>query len=445
MKSSLIPEKPILVYPGLAATLGLEESVLLSVLADLTVHADTSQSSGFAWASLATEQLRMALPFWQDQDIVRICHSLHSKGVLLLGAARFGEHDAFRFAFNERISAGGARTQGTNTPPRQPAPTRPQPGFQYISPGWQPDHQTLAQLAQHNIPENFARQQVPEFITYWHERGEAQRSWGAKFIQHVIRQWRQFESERHRQQKTRTLLASWRPSEETLHTLENHLGIRREFLEDMLAEFVVFWRERGDAAENWDSRFIAHATREWRRFCERQNQQEQGTPMHDDWRPSPDAMEMLTVHSGIRSEFCEDAIPEFIFYWKDVGDAHKNWNAKFVQHVRIQWKKYQSALEHSTDPKPIGSDWQPSEDVFDVLRLANIDLQFAHSLIAEFVIYWRDSNQLHTSWNTRFLQHAKRAWARQHGQSGTPMADGQQRSTREISLEEELTDRSWAY
>ncbi|WP_018415553.1 DnaT-like ssDNA-binding domain-containing protein [Teredinibacter turnerae] len=444
MKSSLIPEKPILVYPGLAATLGLEESVLLSVLTDLASQAQTAQSNGFEWATISADRLRAAVPFWQDQDLVRVCNSLHGKGVLLVGSARFGEHGEFRFAFNERLASqhhtGHAQTRGQS----QVQP-RPQPGLQHIGPQWQPDHHTLAQLAQHNIPESFARQQVPEFITYWRERGEAQRSWGAKFLQHVIRQWRQYEAQLHRQQKANEMLASWRPSDETIETLETNLGIKREFLEDIIAEFVVFWRERGEAAENWDSKFIAHATREWRRFCERQNQQDQGSLMHDNWRPSPDAMEMLTVHSGVRSEFCEDAIPEFVFYWKDVGDAHKNWNAKFVQHVRLQWKKFQSALEHSTDPKPIPVDWQPSEDVYDVLRLANIDLRFAHGLIPEFVIYWRDSNQLHTSWNTRFLQHAKREWARQHGQANASNGTPQQRSTRDISLEEELSDRSWAY
>lgn len=444
MKSSLIPEKPILVYPGLAATLGLEEAVMLSALADLASHVTGTPSNGFEWASITTQRLRNALPFWDDHDLARVCKNLHSKGVLLLGASQFGEQAEFRFAFNERIKTEHTRQQPSYQAvnPRA-APPRPAAGLNYIAPNWQPDHHTLAQLAQHNIPDSFAREQVPEFITYWRERGEPQRSWGAKFIQHVIRQWRQFETVQHRQQKASALLASWRPSEETVQTLESNLGIKREFIESALAEFVVFWRERGDTAENWDSKFIAHASREWRKFCERQNHQEQGTHMHDNWRPSPDAMEMLTVNLGVRSEFCEDAIPEFIFYWKDVGDAHKNWNAKFVQHVRIQWKKYQSALEHSTDPKAIIPNWQPSDDVYDVLRLANIDLKFAQSLIPEFVLYWRDSNQLHTSWNTKFLQHAKRAWARQHAtNNGDP---GTQRTTREISLEEELTDRSWAY
>jgi len=365
MTSSLIPERPILLYPTQAATLGLEESILLSVLVDLAANAQTQLSGGFAWSTIASARLFSATPFWSLQDLQRICHSLHAKGVLLLGASSLNTDQPFRFAFNERVAQGG-QTDNTSSNRR---PVATSPGKNYIAGNWQPDDMTLAQLAQHNIPDTFARDQVPEFVTYWRERGEPQRSWGSKFIQHVIRQWRQFEAQR--------------------------------------------------------------------------NRQEQNSKINSDWSPSIDAMEVLTVHAGIRREFVEDAIPEFVLYWQERGDALKTWNSKFIQHVRVQWKKYNSALENSTDPKPVPDNWQPSEDVYDVLRLANIDLGFAQSLIPEFVIYWRDSGQVHTSWNTRFLQHCKREWAKRHAMSTSTSTNS--RSTREISLEEKLTDRSWAY
>lgn len=367
MSSNLIPERPILLYPSQATTLGLEESILLSVLADLAANAPSQLSGGYAWSSIAPDRLFSATPFWTQEDLQRICHSLHAKGVLLLGASSLKEEQPFRFAFNERVARSSAPAPAAPAAPQQPIASSP--GKNYIAAHWQPDAMTLAQLAQHNIPDTFARDHVPEFVTYWRERGEPQRSWGAKFIQHVIRQWRQFEASR--------------------------------------------------------------------------NRQEQDSQIHQDWYPSADAMEVLTVHADIRREFVEDAIPEFILYWRERGDALKTWNSKFIQHVRIQWKKYNSALEHSTDPKPIPANWQPSEDVYDVLRLANIDIAFAHQLIPEFVLYWRDSGQIHTSWNTRFLQHCKREWAKQHAIN--PHAQNDNRSTRDITLEEELTDRSWAY
>ncbi len=363
MNSCLIPERPILVYPSLAATLGLEESILLSVLTELASQLQAQLNRGFAWYTISTGQVQKALPFWGDQDIARICKNLHAKGVLLIGASEFARAPEFRFSFNEKVLSGTSTSTGTPAA----AVKTPAAGLNYIAANWQPDRNTLAQLAQHNIPDNFCYEQVPEFVTYWRERGEAQRSWGAKFIQHVIRQWRQYEAQR--------------------------------------------------------------------------NRQEQNSPIHDNWWPSVDALEVLTVHASIPKEFVEDAVPEFILYWKERGDALKTWNSKFIQHVRIQWKKYTSALENSTDPKPIAAQWQPSEDVYDVLRLANIDLQFAHGLIPEFVLYWRDSGQVHTSWNTRFLQHAKREWAKRHSLSSNST---EQRSLRDIPLEEKLNDRSWA-
>ncbi|WP_075188291.1 DnaT-like ssDNA-binding domain-containing protein [Teredinibacter haidensis] len=370
MSSSLIPERPILIYPGLAATLGLEESVLLSVLSDLAAGAEVQAAQGFEWRHIETNTLRSALPFWDDRDIVRLGKNLHAKGVLLQGPNLFGTSSHYRFAFNERVATASTQlhktTQQKVTPQQAPATTS---GKNYIASNWQPDTNTLAQLAQHNIPDNFSYEQLPEFVTYWRDSGEVHRSWGAKFISWVIRKWRTFEAQR--------------------------------------------------------------------------NRQDQNSPMQANWWPSEDAMDVLTVHAGIRREFVEDAIPEFILYWKERGDSLKTWNSKFIQHVRIQWKKFNTALEHSTDPKPISTNWQPSEDVYDVLRLANIDVNFATGLIPEFILYWRDSNQIHTSWNTRFLQHAKREWAKRHAIT-SPQAGNETRSTRDITLEEELADRSWA-
>lgn len=378
MKSSLIPEKPILVYPSLANTVGLDEAILLSVLADLMQGQASSVRNGYAWYSLETSRCQEALPFWQAHDIQRVCNSLRDKGVLLIGASAFGADANFRFAFNEKVAAPAATPRAPEREQRiKPAAENtshraaPPFGKNYIAPNWQPHPDTLAQLAQHSIPSHFALDQVPEFVTYWRDRREALRSWESKFMQHVMYQWRNFEAKQH--------------------------------------------------------------------------QKEQEVAMHSNWWPNEDTMDFMTLRSGISREFIEDAVPEFVFYWRQRGDTANNfvWNIRFKKHVDLQWAKYNSALEHSTDPKLIPDDWQPSEDVYDVLRLANIDLQFARELLPEFVIYWRDSNQLNTSWNTRFLQHVKNQWARRHAlmAGGGSTTD---RSTREISLEEQLTDRSWA-
>lgn len=391
MKSSLIPEKPILVYPSLAATVGLEEAALLSVLSEMCHNLDAQANNGFSWYTLPCEQIADALPFFNAHDIQRVCQSLRDKGILLIGASLFGQDELFRIAFNEK-------TAQTREPIKQrevsreiqnkrikPLARKSQAifsgqnivgentsifGKNFIAPNWQPDDDTLAQLHQHNIPTDFARQHLPAFVTYWRERNEAQRSWGSVFIKYVMRQWRKFETETH--------------------------------------------------------------------------QRNQEVQMHNGWRPSIDAMQVLVEQATVSREFIEDAIPEFILYWQERGDKLSTWNSKFIQHVKLQWHKYQNSLESSTQPLPIAPNWQPSEEVFDVLRLANIDVQFAKSLIAEFQMYWRESGQIHTSWNTRFLQYVKKQWAQRHAFVSNTARDSTVRSTREITLEEELGDRSWA-
>ncbi len=368
MKSSLIPEKPLLVYPSLAATLGLDESVMLSALSDIVSQEAGVPSRGdtpYLWYQVTFDQLKEAMPFWDLRDMHRVVTNLREKGVIIVGSAINDHTDTFKFAFNEKREVQTHRAP--HIPEQGPA------GRNYISSHWQPSEDHLAQLAQHNIPSSFALQQVPEFVTYWRERKEPHRSWGAKFVQQVIRKWRDYETE--------------------------------------------------------------------------QASQSQYTPMHKEWQPSIDAWEFMVSHAGINKEFIEDAIPEFIFYWMDRSEKQNNWNRKFYDHVRLQWSRYNSALEHSTDPKPIPDTWQPSNEVYDVLKMANIDAQFAQQQLPEFVIYWRDSNQIHTSWNTRFLQHVKRQWAKRNAMpegSHSQQPSSTNRSTRDISLEEELSNRSWA-
>ncbi|WP_370981049.1 DnaT-like ssDNA-binding domain-containing protein [Agaribacterium sp. ZY112] len=417
MPSSLIPEKPLLIYPSLASTLGLEQACMLAGLNDRVMSEQAQISGGFRWYQLNLKQLQQIFPFWQNRDLQRLITDLREKGVIVVNSPPLESCQRLQFAFNEQQVNTNQTTSSAqnplsthsipvvNTQPREQGYTqeqqphyaqaqRPQaqetpasgqisnqantprgePHSHFLSkniiaPNWRPDETTLSQLAQHNIQRDFALQQVPEFVTYWRERGERHHSWGSKFMQQCIRKWRDHESLRFRQ--------------------------------------------------------------------------EQQNPISHDWKPSLDAMEILVEKAAIKRAFVEDAIPEFILYWRERGESHTTWNTKFVQHVRIQWAKYTSAIEHNTDPRPMPANWQPSSDVFDVLRLANIDLNFAKSLIAEFVIYWRDRGQLCGSWNTKYLQHIKRMWAQRHD-SATADTNANSRSTREIRLEEELTDRSWA-
>ncbi len=391
---SLIPERQLLFSPVLAETIGLEEAILLQHLQQVFEHQRPDIRKGYAWFSRERSFLLRTLPFWTVEDLHRISRSLVDKGILLIETPPLLTSEQLVFALNEP-----AKTQATVAAPgpavhmpvpahiRAPAPA-PAPAHIPIQPRrsagllprqWSPSEDMLQLMAlNHNIPQQFALDQLEDFIFYWRERGETHHAWENKFRQHVVTHWR-----RHQQ----------------------------------------------DTAEAF-------------RIPETQT-------LDNNWMPSVDAMEIME-RGDIARDFIEESIPEFILYWRERGAKVTELNSKFIQHIRIQWAKYTSSLEHSTEPKRISEQWQPTEDVYDILRLSHIDTEFARSLLPEFIVYWRDSNQAQTSWNSKFLQHVKYHWAKRHqiehaghnhaGQQGTSTTG----RTRDRSLEQDLTDTSWA-
>jgi len=248
------------------------------------------------------------------------------------------------------------------------------------------------------------------------------------------------------------LPAHWSPSEDLLTLLTMNHTIPRQFALDQLEDFIFYWRERGESNHAWENKFRQHVRAQWRR--EEQSQSEafrvkEPTVLDNNWRPSLDALEILE-RNEVDQDFLEQAIPEFILYWRERGTNPKDLNSKFIQHIRIQWAKYTSAMVHSTEPKRITEQWYPPEDVMDILNMSHIDAEFARSLIPEFIIYWRDSNQAHTSWNTKFIQHVKYNWAKRHQMDQTGQSNGEQQGsnptgrTRDRSLQDDLSDTSWA-
>jgi len=383
--SSLIPERQLLFSPGLAATIGLEEAILLQHLQTLFEHRSAQIRDNHAWLSVERDFLLRALPFWDAEDLHRISRNLVDKGVLLIESPPLHTTNRLLFTVNEPV-------QQTHIAPQRTLQTAPTPVQQPAAPA------------------------VP-----------LRRSAGL-------------------------LPIHWSPSEDLLQLLGLNHNIPRQFALDQLEDFIFYWRERGETSHAWENKFRQHVTANWRR-----NQQHQAEPfqvpekttLDNSWRPSLDALEIME-RGGIDRDFIDQSIPEFILYWRERGATPKVLNSKFIQHMRIQWARYTSSLEHSTEPKRISDHWLPTEDVYDILRMSHIDTEFAHTLLPEFIVYWKDSNQAQTSWNSKFLKHVKYHWAKRHQieQAGTDNA-GQQRSnktgrTRDRSLQEDLTDTSWA-
>lgn len=362
MAATLIHERALVISPTLAATIGLEEAVLLTLLHDA---AQFTPRRG-QWYEIRKEELLRLLPFWSERDCQRISASLRDKGVLAIDSPPLDQSPCLRFALDTATPS----VRYPSTPPRAP-------GKILLRQRWQPDEQLLRQLALHGVPSAFIDSELEDFVAYWSERGEPAFAWNAKFRSQVIRRWRE--------------------------------------------------QEARDAAEDRGPQ-----------------------PIAQDWEPGPDALEIL-LRAGVSRNFIEDTVPEFVLYWTERAEVARTWNSRFVAHVKRQWARYTATMELDSEPRRLPANWQPVADVWDILRMANIDHAFARALLPEFQMYWTDSGEVHTSWNSKFLQHVKYHWARSHQAAstaehghGTRQGSGATGTTRSRSLVEDLTDRSWA-
>lgn len=355
MTTSLIPERPLLISPTLAATIGLEEAVMLHVVSELLRVCPPQYRQQRRWGEVTLDALAAALPFWQIADIRRVQRSLQELGLLLVEPAP-GNAQAQMYAINQPDAQSPAPAA---PPPKQLAsPFQGNSGAAtLIPPHWQPDPDLYRQCQQRNIPRDFVEREIPAFVMYYRERRKADYSWNHSFLKWVVAEW----------EKQRSA----------------------------------------------------------------QGAKEQECAMQAGWLPEQDAIDILE-HAGISRSFIDDAIPEFILYWRERGTVTSGWNSKFIAHVRRQWERYTHALENDTTPRPIPPDFTPSPACLEVLALANIDIDFALARVKEFILYWQDRREAHGSWNTRFWQHVKYQW-QQHT-----------RQTVQQPLLDKLTDRSWA-
>lgn len=250
---------------------------------------------------------------------------------------------------------------------------------------------------------------------------------------------------------------NWYPSPDTLFRLTQH-GISEAFSLSNLDAFLLKMADSQNVKQNPESQFFNYVKRQQVRNSQANieankklfNTQRISNkqPINQHWQPSQDALEILQVNNQIPTQFIQDALPEFILYWQDRGDASSTWNSKFLNHVRSQWNLVKSNQANAREPKPISKDWTPSAACFEVIELAHISQEFAQSVIQEFVLYWINDGKAFPSWDNKFLQYVKQRWQylRQSPQGNNYESDSAQPgyATAQASLER-LKDTSWAY
>ena len=126
------------------------------------------------------------------------------------------------------------------------------------------------------------------------------------------------------------MTTSWNPSIEAIEILQIS-QIKEEFYLKKLQEFKLYWIERGQDRNNWNTSFIEYIRREWAK----EKSSNKGLPftLDTNWMPSEDAFDILEL-SEISKESASKYLREFILYWKENGSAFSTWNSKFIDHVK---------------------------------------------------------------------------------------------------------------
>ena len=62
--------------------------------------------------------------------------------------------------------------------------------------------------------------------------------------------------------------------------------------------------------------------------------------------------------------------------------------------------------------KPIEKTWLPNMDAVSILKSAEVSEEFITNSIPEFILFWREKNFKSDSWNTLFVNHVRKEWAK---------------------------------
>ena len=187
------------------------------------------------------------------------------------------------------------------------------------------------------IEEDFLGDQLPSFNLFWKGKDLKPHLKESKFLQYALKNWREKEKIEYQESKKVLIDSNWRPSEDAISILKR-LDINDSFIESLLPEFILFWKEKRIKSNSWNSTFLNHVKKQWAKKSFKLDSGKENHPMSKNWVPSEDCMKVLEV-TNIPVDFIESKLPEFRLYWIDAGEISTNWNNKFINFVKNSWEK----------------------------------------------------------------------------------------------------------
>ena len=146
---------------------------------------------------------------------------------------------------------------------------------------------------------------------------------------------------------------------------------------------------------------------------------------------SKDIAASIGLECSIIYEFLKNKKTEYILI-SELNDELNFWpNQKIIEYVaeldqkglisfdlkkgRLSIKNKISKTQLQTpktfDKSEMGTNWQPSDDVVEILLKAEISENFIQSLIPEFRVYWMEKPGILVSYNSKFIEYARFKWA----------------------------------
>ena len=284
----------------IANTIGLEEAILLEYIKE-----------NESLDKISLKQINAHLGFWTESRTSDLLNKLIKRGLVM------------------ESNLGGTIYFSSRKPNQVSKPI--------IENTWMPEKEVFDQITEYGIPEDFAYLHIDDFKKLNEERNQKDKNWGVKFLRFVIKKWRHQEVEENKKKKMKPMEKTWLPDHDALEILIKS-GINEDFIDKEIPEFILYWTERKEESDIWNSKFIAHIRRQWGRFKDVKENDDLPSKMTSEWRPNEDFFDILEL-TDIPREFAEDTKPEFIMYWKETGQSLNSWNSKFLQHVKYNWEK----------------------------------------------------------------------------------------------------------
>ncbi len=219
-----LPERPLLLYPSLAKTLGVEAAILLSF------YAEQASVLGNP-ISLPLSNLLRQLSFWSETQILGLSEQLVVAGVI--EAKRSASMIEIRL-LQADIKRSAAETVAAESAPVSALETQRLPVVDYT-----------------NRRPTPAESRVPNFggSSGWRKEPSE--------LDEI------FAAAEQRKKQLREMHLDWRPSQMFFELLSRN-PMTPEFAENCLDEFIAYYIEKGKAENNWDQRFLAWVKRAWR-------------------------------------------------------------------------------------------------------------------------------------------------------------------------------------